>query len=99
MGKKDHRDGTSSNTEAFRAFLKTGEDLNETDENGNSLFANFIFSTKSSSRVADVLSAFIEAGVDLNSKNKAGKTILQLAKEQKLGNNVIQLLQEHGAKE
>ncbi len=31
--------------------------------------------------------------------NNAGKSILQLAKEQKLGDDVIKLLQEHGAKE
>ena len=97
--KKDHRDDVlSSNTGAFRAFFKTGENPNETDENGNSLLANFVSSAKEEWRIAGALPAFIEAGVDVNHKNKAGKTVLQLAKEQKLGNNVIQLLQEHGAK-
>ena len=97
--KKDHSNSRSFNTEAFRAFLKTGENPNEVDENGNSLLANFICSTELSSWVADALPAFIEAGVDLNHKNKDGKSILQLAKEQKLDDDVIQLLQEHGAKE
>ncbi len=94
--KKDHSD---LNTEALRAFFKTGENPNEVDENGNSLLANFVCSTKSGWKVAEVLPAFIEAGVDLNHKNKGGKTILQLAKEQKLEDDVIKLLQEYGAKE
>ncbi len=97
--KKDHSNSRSFNTEAFRAFLKAGENPNEVDENGNSLLANFICSTKLSFQVAEVLPAFIEAGVDLNLKNKDGKTVLQLAKEQKLEDDVIKLLQEYGAKE
>ncbi len=52
------------NTEALRAFFKTGENPNEVDENGNSLLANFISSAKS--MIAGVLRAFIEAGVDVN---------------------------------
>ena len=94
--KKDHSD---LNTYALRAFFKTGENPNEVDENGNSLLANFICSTKLPFQVAEVLPAFIEAGVDLNLKNKDGKTVLQLAKEQKLEDDVIKLLQEYGAKE
>ena len=97
--KKDHSDDGSCNTEALRAFFKTGENPNETDENDNSLLGNYISSAKSAWMVAGVLPAFFEAGVDLNHKNKDGKSILQLAKEQKLGNNVIKLLQKHGAKE
>ena len=97
--KKDHSDDGSCNTEALRAFFKTGENPNETDENDNSLLGNYISSAKEEWRIAGVLPAFVEAGVDLNHKNKDGKSILQLAKEQKLGNNIIQLLQEHGAKE
>ncbi len=97
--KKDHSDDGSCNTEVLRAFFKTGENPNETDENGNSLLANFVSSAKEEWRIAGALPAFVEAGVDVNHKNKAGKTVLQLAKEQKLGDRVIKLLQEHGAKE
>ncbi len=95
--KKDDIDWRSFNTYALRAFFKTGENPNEVDENGNSLLANFISSAKY--RIVGVLRAFIEAGVDLNHKNKDGKSILQLAREQKLGDDVIKLLQERGAKE
>ena len=99
--KKDHSNewGVMEEDVLFRAFFKAGENPNEVDENGNSLLANFICSTELSSWVAKVLPAFIEAGVDLNNKNKDGKSILQLAKEQKLGDDVIKLLQKHGAKE
>ena len=71
--KKDHSDESCVETEAdfFRAFFKTGENPNETDENGNSLLANFAssnftFSTESERRIAAVLPAFIETGVDVN---------------------------------
>ncbi len=99
--KKDRGDewGIGDEDVFFRAFFKAGENPNEVDENGNSLLANFICSTKSSSRVADALPAFIEAGIDLNLKNKDGKTVLQLAKEEKLGDDIIKLIKEHGAKE
>ena len=97
--KKDHSDDGSCNTEALRAFFKTGENPNETDENDNSLLGNYISSAKEEWRIAGVLPAFVEAGVDLNHKNKDDKSILQLAKEQKLGDDVIKLIKEHGAKE
>ena len=46
---------------------------------------------------------FREAGADFNHKNKAGKSVLQLVKEKKLGDElgdeIIKLLQENGAKE
>ena len=42
--------------------------------------------------------ALLDAGADPNIKNKAGKTALQIAKEKK-DDDIIQLLQEHGAKE
>ena len=42
------------------------------------------------------LPIFREAGADFNHKNKVGKSILQLAKEKKLGAG---LLEEYGAKE
>ncbi len=105
--KKGHSDWHDFNTEVLRAFFKTGENPNEVDESGNSLLANFVSSAHvyeyDKHRIADVLHAFIEAGVDLNLKNKDGKTILQLAKEKELGDelgdDVIKLLKEHGAKE
>ncbi len=85
------------------AFFKTGENPNEVDENGDSLLFHFLSTKKFPSlyarEMARALPIFREAGADFNHKNKAGKSILQLAKEQKLGNNIIQLLQEHGAKE
>ncbi len=56
------------NLEAYCAFLKAGENPNETDENGNSLLANFVSSTAEVYRgfTTEVLPAFIEAGVDVN---------------------------------
>ena len=85
--KKDHSDEGYIETEAdfFRAFFKTGSNPNETDENGNSLLANFVSSTKSEWRVADVLPAFIEAGVDVNKPiNQDGQTPLFYAGDAKL---------------
>ena len=98
--KKDHSDewGVMEEHVFFRAFFKAGENLNEVDENGNSLLANYVSSAKKD-RIAGGLPAFIEAGVDLNHKNKDGKSILQLAKEKDLGDDVIKLLEAHGAKE
>ena len=84
------------------AFFKTGENPNEVDENGDSLLFHFLSTKKFDlygREMARAFPIFREAGADFNHKNKAGKSILQLAKEQKLGNNIIQLLQEHGAKE
>ena len=85
--KKDHSDERFIEREAefFRAFFKTGENPNETDENGNSLLANFVSSTKSEWRTAAVLPAFIEAGVDVNKPiNQDGQTPLFYAEDAEL---------------
>ncbi len=82
--KKDHSNESYIGSEAdfFRAFFKTGSNPNETDENGNSLLANFASSTESAWRVANVLSAFIEAGVDVNKPiNRNGQTPLFYARD------------------
>ena len=85
--KKDHSD---LNTEALRAFFKTGENPNETDENGNSLLANLASSAKSKWVVNEVLPAFIEAGVDVNKPiNQDGQPPLFYAKDAKM---IAQLL-------
>ncbi len=85
--KKDHSD---LNTEALRAFFKTGENPNETDENGNSLLANLASSTNFKWVVNEVLPAFIEAGVDVNKPiNRDGHPPLFYAKDAEM---IAQLL-------
>ena len=78
----------------LKVLLESGADPNATDEQGNSALMLFIASTT----VEDV-AAFLDAGADVSHKNKAGKSVLQLAKEKKQGNEIIKLLKEHGAKE
>ena len=90
------------NQYVLRAFFKTGENPNEVDENGDSLLFHFLSTKKFDlygREMARAFPIFREAGADFNHKNKAGKSILQLAKEKKLWDGVIELLQEHGAKE
>ena len=90
------------NQYVLRAFFKTGENPNEVDENGDSLLFHFLSTKKFDlygREMARAFPIFREAGADFNHKNKAGKSILQLAKEKKLWDGVIELLKEHGAKE
>ena len=78
----------------LKVLLESGADPNATDEQGNSALMLFIASTT----VEDV-AAFLDAGADVSHKNNAGKSVLQLAKEKKQGDEIIKLLKEHGAKE
>ena len=80
----------------LKAFLKCGADPSATDDQGNN---GLMLLIASGNATPGLIQAFLNAGANPNHKNKDGKSILQLAKEQKLGNNIIQLLQEHGAKE
>ena len=90
---KENRDDEQGivNENAFRAFFKTGSNPNEIDENGNSLLANFVASVKEDEyRIADVLPAFIEAGVDVNKPiDQDGQTPLFYAQDAEM---IAQLL-------
>ena len=93
---------TDFNQYVLLAFFKTGENPNEVDENGDSLLFHFLSTKKFDLYFREMdraLPIFREAGADFNHKNKAGKSVLQLVKEKKLGDEIIKLLQENGAKE
>ena len=77
--KKGHSDWRHFNTEALRAFFKTGENPNEVDESGNSLLANL---APSFQMVNVVLPDFIEAGGDVNKPiDQDGQTPLFYAED------------------
>ncbi len=103
---KSYLGTTDFNQYVLRAFFKTGENPNEVDENGDSLLFHFLSTKKFDLYFREMdraLPIFREAGADFNHKNKAGKSVLQLVKEKKLGDElgdeIIKLLQENGAKE
>ena len=88
-------DQVSNQRRALKAILQSGANPNAADEQGDSSLMLFIASDKAT--VGDV-AAFLDAGADVSHKNKAGKTALQIAKEKKL-DDIVKVLEEHGAKE
>ena len=82
--------------DAVRLLMQRGVRINAQDNEGNTALMMAV--TKGSSGVQ----ALLDAGADPNIKNKAGKTALQIAQENKhetSRNEIVKLLQEHGAKE
>ncbi len=79
-------------TKAVRLLMQRGVRINAQDNEGNTALMMAV--TKDSYGVQ----ALLDAGADPNIKNKAGKTALQIAQEKK-DDDIIKLLQEHGAKE
>ncbi len=77
--------------ETILPLVKAGADVNARDNNGETP----LFRAEDPAAV----SALIQAGADVNARNNAGKSVLQYAKEERRGNDIIKLLQEHGAKE
>ena len=82
----------SRDADAVRLLIQRGVRINAQDNEGNTALMMAV--TGDSSGVQ----ALLDAGADPNIKNKAGKTALQIAKEEK-EDDIIKLLQEHGAKE
>ena len=80
---------------ALKAFLKCGADPSATDDQGNN---GLMLLIASDNATPGLIQAFLNAGVDPNHKNKDGKTALQIAREKK-ADDIIKLLEEHGAKE
>ncbi len=73
------------------ALVQAGADVNAKNNKGNTP----LFRARKSAAV----SALIQAGADVNARNNAGKSVFQYAKEERRGNDIIKLLEEHGAKE
>ena len=67
---KGNGGGGGLNINAFLTFFKTGENLNETDENGNSLLGNYVSSAKYAWRIAQVLSALLKQEQNLTIRTK-----------------------------